>query len=215
MTASRSSKLPFKRNFDPVLRQRLKWISLVAALLGPAPLLAQELSIGQLPAMAILTIDSERMFLNSAFGIRVASEIEARGNDLATENRQIELELAEAEQELTDKRATMTPAEFRPLADAFDTRVQETRQAQATKSRALNDLLEQEREVFLRAAGPVLQALMAEVGASVVLERRTVFISTNASDITAEAITRINASLGAGTPSDDTAQDAQPEPAQD
>ncbi|MEQ6203818.1 OmpH family outer membrane protein [Sulfitobacter sp. HNIBRBA2951] len=215
MTASRSSKLPFKRNFDPVLRQRLKWISLVAALLGPAPLLAQELSIGQLPAMAILTIDSERMFLNSAFGIRVASEIEARGNDLATENRQIELELAEAEQELTDKRATMTPAEFRPLADAFDTRVQETRQAQATKSRALNDLLEQEREVFLRAAGPVLQALMAEVGASVVLERRTVFISTNASDITAEAITRINASLGAGTPSADPAQDAQPEPAQD
>lgn len=198
-----------------MLRQRLKWMSLVAALFGPAPLLAQELSIGQLPAMAILTIDSERMFLNSAFGIRVASEIEARGNDLATENRQIELELAEAEQELTDKRATMTPAEFRPLADAFDTRVQETRQAQATKSRALNDLLEQEREVFLRAAGPVLQALMAEVGASVVLERRTVFISTNASDITAEAITRINASLGAGTPFDDAAQDAPQEPAQD
>jgi len=183
-----------------MMRQTLRWLYVVAALFGPAPLVAQETGTVPLGEMAILTVDSERMFLNSAFGIRVASDIEARGNDLAAENRQIELELAEAEQELTDMRATMTPEEFRPLADAFDTRVQNTRQAQATKSRALNDLLEQEREVFLRAAGPVLQALMAEVGASVVLERRTVFISTNASDITAEAISRIDAALGAGTP---------------
>lgn len=171
----------------------VKGACVVLGLLGATPLVAQD---QQAPVIAILTIDSERMFLNSDFGKRVAREIEQRGNELANENRQIELELAEAEQELTDMRATMTPEEFRPLADAFDTRVQNTRQAQAAKSRALNELLEQEREVFLGAAGPVLQALMAEVGASVVLERRTVFISTNASDITANAIERINATLG-------------------
>lgn len=171
----------------------VKSACVVLAMLGATPLAAQDQPA---PFIAILTIDSERMFLNSDFGKRVAREIEQRGNELANENRQIELELAEAEQELTDMRAAMTPEEFRPLADAFDTRVQNTRQAQAAKSRALNDLLEQEREVFLGAAGPVLQALMAEVGASVVLERRTVFISTNASDITARAIERINATLG-------------------
>lgn len=187
----------------------LRWLCVVVALLAPVVLGAQEFRTAD--TTAILTIDSERMFLNSEFGIRVAREIEARGNDLATENRQIELELAEAEQELTDMRATMTPEEFRPLADAFDTRVQETRQAQAAKSRTLNEVLEQEREVFLRAAGPVLQALMAEVGASVVLERRTVFISTNASDITTDAIARLNESLGAGS----SAFDAPQDPAQD
>lgn len=159
----------------------------------PAP--AQELSMGEQP---VLTIDSERLFLNSDFGKRVAREIEARGNELVAENRKIEMELAEAEQDLTDQRATMTPEAFRPLADAFDTRVQKTRQAQAAKSRALNLQLDQEREVFLRTAGPVLEALMRDFGASVVLERRTVFMSTDSTDITAAAIIQLNLKLGDG-----------------
>jgi Skp family chaperone for outer membrane proteins len=148
----------------------------------------------------ILVIDSERLFLSSDFGLRVVREIEARGNDLASENRQIEAELAAAEQELTNRRTSMTPEAFQPLADAFDTRVQETRQAQAAKSRALNAQLEREREAFLNAAGPVLQELMSAAGASVVLDRRTVFISTTDSDITAAAVARLNADLGQGTP---------------
>lgn len=170
----------------------VKGACVALSLLGATPLVGQQAPT----ANPILTIDSERMFLNSDFGKRVAREIEQRGNELAAENRMIEAELANAEQDLTDRRATMTPEAFRPLALAFDTRVQETRRAQAAKTRALNDLLGQEREVFLGAAGPVLQALMAEVGATVVLERRTVFISTNASDITSQAIDRINATLG-------------------
>jgi Skp family chaperone for outer membrane proteins len=158
----------------------------------------------------ILVIDSERLFLTSDFGIRVVREIEARGNELAAENRQIEMELEAAEQELTNRRALMTPEAFQPLADAFDTRVQETRQAQAAKSRALNVQLEREREAFLNAAGPVLQELMAEAGASVVLERRTVFISAKSADITADAVARLNLDLGEGVPADPASTPAAP-----
>ena len=174
---------------------------MAGALLVAAPALSQERpAVGPgLPIGSVLTIDSERMFLNSDFGQRVAREIEARGTVLAAENRQIEASLAEAEQELTDLRATLSPEQFRPLADGFDTRVQETRQAQAAKSRALNALLDQEREVFLGAAGPVLEELMIQTGASVVMERRAVFISANSSDITAAAIARLNATLGEGS----------------
>jgi len=173
----------------------------IAVIIGMAcaqPVVAQEL---RAPVGPILTIDSERLFLSSDFGKRVAREIEERGNDLAAENRSIEAELAEAEQDLTDRRATMTAEVFRPLADAFDQRVQETRQAQAAKSRDLNASLDKEREIFLNAAGPVLEGLMAEVGANVVLERRSVFFATNSSDITSLAIARLNQTLGDGTQS--------------
>jgi Skp family chaperone for outer membrane proteins len=173
----------------------LSTLMLVAGFALAHPATAQDLTA---PATAILTIDSERLFLNSDFGQRVVRQVEERGNELASENRQIEAELAEAEKDLTDRRATMTAEAFRPLADAFDVRVQETRQAQAVKSRDLNALLDKEREVFLNAAGPVLEALMAEVGASVVLERRNVFFATNNSDITVLAITRLNTALGEG-----------------
>lgn len=148
------------------------------------------------PTTPILTIDNERLFLSSDFGRRVAREIEMNGNELATENRQIEAELAQEEQDLTDRRSSMSPEKFRPLADAFDERVQESRQAQAAKSRNLNEFLDKEREIFLNAAGPVLQELMVEFGATVVLERRTVFISSNSSDITSAAIERLNEKLG-------------------
>ncbi|MCX7565334.1 OmpH family outer membrane protein [Sulfitobacter sp. F26169L] len=178
------------------MRRAVQGIGLALGLLCAAPMAAQDL---RTPTnTAILTIDSDRLFLNSDFGKRVAREIEASGNELAAENRRIEAELAEAEQDLTDRRASMTPEAFRPLADAFDTRVQETRQAQAAKSRNLNALLDQEREIFLSAAVPVLQELMAEVGAAVILERRTVFISSNSSDITSAAIARLNTKLGEG-----------------
>ena len=170
-------------------------LGLLLGLALAPPLAAQE---ARAPAGAILTIDSERLFLSSDFGKRVVREIEERGNELAQENRQIEAELADTEKDLTERRAGMTAEEFRPLADAFDTRVQETRQTQATKSRDLNALLDKEREVFLNAAGPVLEALMAEVGATVVLERRGVFFASNNSDITAIAIARLNATLGEG-----------------
>jgi len=170
-------------------------LALIAGLAFALPAAAQDTRV---PTSSILTIDSERLFLSSDFGKRIVREIEEKGNELVLENRQIEAELEEAEKDLTDRRTGMTAEAFRPLADAFDTRVQETRQEQALKSRNLNALLDQERELFLSAAGPVLEALMAEVGASVVLERRNVFFATNSSDITSLAISRLNSTLGEG-----------------
>ena len=177
------------------MRKVIKLVFVVVGLLGAAPIAAQELGT---TASAVVTIDREKLFLKSDFGKRVAREVEAAGNELAAENRRIEAELADAEQELTDLRATMSVTDFRPLADAFDTRVQTTRQAQAAKTRALNALLGQERDVFLNAAVPVIETLMKEIGVSVVLDRRTVFSSAASSDITEDAIQRLNDDLGEG-----------------
>tara|TARA_R110000850_G_scaffold29579_2_gene81624 strand:+ start:131 stop:694 length:564 start_codon:yes stop_codon:yes gene_type:complete len=146
----------------------------------------------------ILTIDSDRVFNESAFGLRVARDLEAQGATLSAENRQIEADLGDEEKKLTAQRAALSPESFRDLADAFDAKVQDIRATQAAKSRALNELVEKEREVFLNAAGPVLEKMMRDSGAAVILERRSVFISANAIDITNEAIARLDASLGSG-----------------
>ena len=148
-------------------------------------------------ASPILTIDSDRLFEDSAFGREIIEEIEQLGAELSAENRQIEEDLTREEKELTELRPTMTPLEFRELADAFDAKVTETRRTQDAKSRALNSKLEERRVVFLNAAAPVLEQLMREAGAAVVLERRSVFISSNAVDITLIAIDRLNAVLSA------------------
>lgn len=146
----------------------------------------------------ILTIDSERLFAESAFGRRTVEEFEARGAALAAENRRIEEELAAEEQALTEQRATMEPADFRALADAFDAKVQNTRRTQDAKTRELNQGFEERRGVFLTAAAPVLEGLMRDSGAAVIMEKRSVFLSSNAIDVTRAAIERLDAVLGDG-----------------
>ena len=147
---------------------------------------------------AVLTIDSDRLFLDSDFGKRVVAEVEAKGAVLATENRKIEADLEAEEKRLTTVRATMSSEEFRTLANEFDEKVQQTRQVQATKGRALNALLDQEREVFERAAAPVLERLMRSADAAVILDLRAVFVSASAIEITDDAISLLNETLGSG-----------------
>ncbi|ASM72515.1 MULTISPECIES: OmpH family outer membrane protein [Roseobacteraceae] len=161
---------------------------------APTPAPAQRSAV-QTP---ILTIDTERLFSQSAFGLRVAREIEERGAALSAENRSIEAELGAEEQELTEKRSAMEPGAFRVLADAFDQKVQDTRRAQEAKGRELSQLLEKEQIAFLNTAAPILESLMRDSGAGVILERRSVFLSANAIDITDAAIARINTALGDG-----------------
>ena len=178
------------------------------ALIGAIPAFAQETTVPRVGALErgtvispILTIDSDRVFQESAFGQRVAKEIEIEGAKLATENTQVAADLEAEEKKLTAQRADMSPEDFRVLADAFDQKVQETRQAQAAKGRALNELLDKEREVFLTAAAPVMERLMRDAGAAVILDRRTVFVSASAVEITDDAIALLNETIGSGADS--------------
>lgn len=184
-------------------------IPLVMMLAGVSPGLAQQAPVAEpqtnTPAPArggvispVLTIDSERLFRDSAFGQRVTREIEVESEQLATENREIEAALEAEERELTEKRSQMKPAQFRLLADAFDEKVQRTRAEQAAKNRALSEALDLERERFLSAAAPVLEQLMRNSDAAVILERRRVFVSSSAIEVTDEAISLLDEAIGSG-----------------
>jgi Skp family chaperone for outer membrane proteins len=173
--------------------------SIIAMLLMVAvaagPVQAQQLG---LPQGAILTISTDRTFAESQFGQRIAAEVEAQSAVLAAENRRIEAELIAEEKDLTERRPGMESAAFRALADAFDQKVQNTRVTQETKARALNQIAEKARVEFLQVARPILEDLMRESGAGVILERSSVFLSANATDITDLAIERIDAAIGDG-----------------
>lgn len=161
-----------------------------------APATAQQLGI---PQNEILTISTEVLFANSAFGRRIIDEIEAEGAVLAAENERIVSELSREERELTERRKTMEPDAFRALAQAFDQKVQTNRETQKAKLDALAERGEQARSAFVELVRPVLAGLMRETGATVILERSSVFLSLDSADITAIAISRIDAAIGDGS----------------
>ncbi|MHA6324050.1 OmpH/Skp family outer membrane protein [Roseivivax sp. CAU 1753] len=180
----------------------LRWIrtGIAAAMLVlSAPVTAQQSDAPRAVVRSpILTLESERLFMDSAFGQRVVAAIEAEGKALAAENRAIEAELTAEERRLTDMRAEAEAAEFRALADAFDARVQALRQQQDAKARTLASRDDAARRVFFGAVQPVLGEILREAGAALILERSTVLLSANATDITDLAITRVDARIGDG-----------------
>jgi len=187
---------------------RRAFIPFVMMLAGVTPGLAQQTPAAEPHSSAagtaqgvispVLTIDSERLFRESAFGERVTRKIEAQSEQLAAENREIEAALEAEERDLTEKRAQMEPAKFRVLADAFDEKVQRTRAEQAAKNRTLNEVLDLERDRFLSAAAPVLEQLMRNSDAAVILERRRVFVSSSAIEVTDQAISLLDEAIGSG-----------------
>ncbi|WP_422824806.1 OmpH family outer membrane protein [Thalassococcus sp. BH17M4-6] len=170
------------------------------------PLRAQEGQMPRVPEFStgrvqspILTIESERLFADSAFGRRVAREIEAEREAITAENDRIAEELTAEEQSLTDRRASLPADDFQDLANAFDEKVQRLRREQDEKARAISTRTDEARRSFLANAQPVIEAIMRETGAALIIERRAVFISADVIDITDAAIARIDAAIGAGT----------------
>lgn len=194
------------------------WLALFTLLGSGAPVFAQQnQSLGgfdlgrgvQLgtPQSGILTIQPDRLFSESAFGKRVAQEIEAEGAVLTAENRNIEAELRAEEQDLTQRRSAMEVTAFRTLADAFDRKVQETRATQDQKLRDISRVGEAARREFFAASLPVLEQIMRETGAGAILDHSTVFLSADVVDITELAIARIDKVLGDGLTASDVPEE--------
>ena len=180
-------------------RRAVLGVCLGAAIAAAHPAAAQQ----QIGSVAV--VDQERLFRESAFGRQLLSEIDARGDVLAAENREIEANLTEEERELTEARATLDQAEFRERARAFDEKVRRLRGEQDAKARALANRQEEARTEFVRGVSPILSDMMSELNVDVLLDRRTVLTARSGVDITDRAVARIDAAL----PGEDAAPAAE------
>ncbi len=140
----------------------------------------------------VLIIDQDRLFAETRLGTEALADLDARAQELATENQQIEAELIARERELTDLRPITPPEEFRALADEFDTRVERIRGEQDKKARDLTQARDEARQAFFQNVGGVISDIVRQKGAVVVIDRRDVFLSAERIDITDEAIEQIN-----------------------
>jgi len=185
----------------------------LAALAGPAAAQTGNpfLSLGVGPP--VVTLDQERLFADSAFGRRVTGAVEEAVRNLAAENRSLEETLAAEERALTELRATLPPDEFRALADAFDARVEGIRARQESRSRAIADYRDAERQRFFELALPVLAQAVAEAGAVAVLDTRAIVLALDDIDITDRVLARLDTTLGDGAgPGPSQPELAEPEP---
>ena len=152
----------------------------------------------QPPTAPILTVDQDLLFGASDWGRRTQRMLEEEGSRIEVENERLASQLSAEEATLTEQRGTLDPAEFRKLAEAFDIRATEVRRQRAQIVQDLNTWAEADRSAFYRAALPLMGEMMQERKAVAVLDRRTVFVSVDAIDMTQALVARLNAELGDG-----------------
>ncbi len=196
----------------------MRGLALALMLAAPAAA-AQEAAPAPGPATVqspVLVIKQDAFFEGSALGKAARAQLDTATQALLAENRRIEAGLEAEERALTERRPTLAADEFRALADAFDRKVEGIRTAQDAKSRAITADFDAARQGFLRAALPVLAAIMRERGAAVILDQQVVVVRLDAVDITAEAIARMDATAAAPpAPAPDPAPPPAPTPAPD
>ena len=176
----------------------MRW--LVALALGLTVAFAGLPAVAQTPpAPQILTLDQDRLYADSLYGKAMESRALTAGVALAAENRKIEADLAAEEADLTQKRPSTAAADFQPLADAFDAKVEKVRTDQAAKASALKVQNEADRKAFFQAAVPVLADLMRQMGAYAILNHDSVVLAFDAIDVTDEAIKALDEKLGDGS----------------
>ena len=174
-------------------------LALSAVLLVPAAL-AQDTSATPTPETQsfrspVLAIDQQRLFVDSAFGKASLTALETASRDLQAEIRKIESDLEIEERLLTERRQTLPPTEFTPLASAFDDKVESIRAAWGAKDRELKRQRELDQQTFYETVLPILVEVMQEVGAVMLVDQSSVILTLDRVDITQIAIERIDERL--------------------
>ncbi|MEO1704725.1 MAG: OmpH family outer membrane protein [Pseudomonadota bacterium] len=168
-------------------------VSLAAWMSGPAHAQSEPLALRS----PILTIDSARLFPETLLGQAILAEIDEERRAFNRENEILAQEFREEELELTQRRATLPREEFAELAAQFDERVQAARAERDAREAEIDRAAELRRRAFSQQVLPVLDALMREAGAAVLIESDSVLLAAEAVDITAAAIARINQAVEA------------------
>jgi Skp family chaperone for outer membrane proteins len=174
----------------------IRLLALGLGLLAAQPGLAQ-LSLGEPVATAgpILTLDQNRLYADSRFGLQTQGAIDAEARALSAENRDLEAALEAEETALAAQRSSLSAAEFQTLAGAFDAKVKGIRKARDARARDLSLRQDQSQRAFLQKVVPILNQIRTEMGAELILDRSSVIWSSPNIDITDLAIQRIDQAL--------------------
>ena len=150
------------------------------------------------PQPKIVVIDRGAIMQFSKVGQDIARQMQTYANqaknDLAAQGKALQAEGRNLQQQV----AILAPDVKQKRLDAFRAKEEALQGAAQRKDEQLKMALAQGQQAMEAQLGPILQQLVKERGANLVLDKQAVvFASTNGFDITGEAINRLNQKLPA------------------
>ena len=138
----------------------------------------------------ILVLDIRKVLNDSSAGQFIINLYKEEIINLNNEFNILQTQLIAEEQELRDVRPTMEIDAFVKLAEAFDKKSTQTREEYRVRKQTIDDRLNQDTDRLARILSQYAGEGMEEKGASVVLMKNQVIVSSNAIDITSIVMER-------------------------
>jgi outer membrane protein len=159
----------------------------------PAPAPAAAL---QAPAPTLIVIDFERILLESKAGKSVTQQLQQRAGTFQKTFQQQEADLNTAQQELVRQQSILAQDAFSAKARDLQRRFDELREKEAQANAGLQQSNHDAIVRIQQTIKPILEDIMKERGANVVLNRGAVtLISDDRFDITEDALKRLDEKL--------------------
>ena len=131
-----------------------------------SPIFSQQKNI----ITSVLVINSINVFEKSKLGNDILFAFQDAALELKKEADVNARKFEDEELELTQKREVLAKKDFNELADDFDKRVQKTRNFYDLKDSILRDSLEKWKKNFIELSGRIIQPIMLEYQAFIVLD---------------------------------------------
>ena len=166
---------------------------LAFALAGLASLAIPALAQSAPSPTKLVVIDKVAIMQMSKVGQDVARQVQAIANqaknDLTAQGRALQAEGRALQQQV----AILAPDAKAKLLSAFQARERDLQGAAQKKDEQIKAGFFQARQAMEQALGPILQEVVKERGANIVVDKQAVvFATANSFDITAEVIERLN-----------------------
>ena len=153
------------------------------------PIYSQEKNI----TTSVLVINSINVFEKSKLGNDILFAFQDAALELKKEADVNARKFEDEELELTQKREVLAKKDFNELADDFDKRVQKTRNFYDLKDSQLRDSLEKWKKNFIELSGRIIQPIMLDYQAFIVLDSSQIdLFFDNRIDITEQVILELD-----------------------
>ena len=156
---------------------------------------AKPAATGRAPAATILFLDRGTVLRQSSVGKDMYSQVEALAKkmeaDFAPENKKLQADV----QDLQAKAGVMTPEARNAKVKELEGRRQAFQKKVQDRQAAIQAGLANSRTQVEKALGPILEKIMVERGANLLLDRGLVVLGATDLDVTAAVIQRLNTSL--------------------
>lgn len=146
---------------------------------------------------SIIVVDMDRVGADSAAGKSGQTQLKAKVDSLQARGKSLADQLRSEEEALLKARQanTMAPEAFQAKVKDLQTKQNNARTELGNRENELQRSQAAVRQQIFNAVGPIIQAVMRERGASIVLTRDAALAVAPTLDVTADVIRRLDAAL--------------------